>query len=60
MSELDIHNTAREMMRLHGPGADALAWREADKMLSVWDIDGFHAWKRIMEVIRATPLQPVR
>ncbi len=52
MNDSDIETTARSFARQHGAEAEKRAWAEADKMLTVWDIDGFHMWKKVMEAIR--------
>jgi hypothetical protein len=62
MDESDIAAAARQLISLHGSGAQAEAKTQADKRFSIGDIAGFHKWNRVTDAIkdleREAPARP--
>jgi hypothetical protein len=51
MDDIDIWRSAKLLIERYPDDADLVAARRADALLDQGDVDGFHAWKRIVEAI---------
>ena len=51
MEEAEILRAARQMIDLHGDGAESAAGHRADKLLNRGNVDGFHTWARVASAI---------
>jgi hypothetical protein len=51
MREVDVWRSAHQFIKMHGVDAAVMAAQRADALLSAGDVDGFHAWQRIVVAI---------
>ncbi len=51
MDQIDINETAQQMVEQHGPEAPKRAAMNAELMEKNGDLDGLEAWNRVIEAI---------
>ena len=51
-SDLDIYRSANVLVKQHGQDAPIEAAMRADAMLEKCDLDGYAAWKRVLEAVK--------
>ena len=50
-ADIDIYQTANELIRQHGADAPIHAAMRADELLDAGDLDGQAVWKRILAAV---------
>ncbi len=49
--DLDIYRSAQVLVKRHGQDAPIHAAMRADELLEAGDLDGYAAWKRILQAV---------
>jgi hypothetical protein len=52
MKQIDVWNSASQMVRLYQAGAEMAAADRADEKLGQGDINGYEVWTRVVDAIR--------